>query len=163
MQCSASIISEEWLLTAAHCLKCSTCSKDPAAYSVVAGLLDTGADNVNDHLDAVYTAAQIVVHENYSTTLDANNASSPGVFNDIALVRVSRPFKFTPSLQPIKLSDSLADPLKGVDVYVAGWGFTTSDYNLQDLLNWVTVTAVATAGSKTCGNYSAQFGSSTFK
>lgn len=103
--CGASIISDRFLLTAAHCVQFEY-SKPESLYAVVGTVLPSKNG-------AKYALDRIVLHESF----DPNT-----VFNDIALLRTVKKITFNNFVQPISL------PTKNtpgdVEAYISGWGVT---------------------------------------
>ena len=115
--CGGSVINEEWVVTAAHCVR---------NYSAGQLLVIAGTSDVNDvEAGHQYRIAEIIVHEDYVY-------SGGGASYDIALLRMANRFDFsTPSIQPIQtinradVAMGLADP--GVMAIISGWGRLYSD------------------------------------
>ncbi|KAG7200507.1 hypothetical protein KM043_001071 [Ampulex compressa] len=122
--CGATIISEEWVLTAAHC------SQQPIKdYTLRTGstLVDAGG--------SLHKLKEIIVHEKYSK----NFWGVPT--NDIALMRLEKPLVFDDTRQPILLfeQDELSTP--GANAVVTGWGWTSRE--LPKVLQTVQVPIVS--------------------
>ncbi|MCX6253654.1 MAG: trypsin-like serine protease [Bacteroidia bacterium] len=115
-QCGGSIISGEWIVTAAHCTKNS--NGDPVSPSAMS--VKVGANNPHNALEGkTYNISEVIVHEGYNNqTLD----------NDIALLKITDSINFVNAV-PIKLisADDVAEGATnpGVMSWVTGWGLTS--------------------------------------
>lgn len=113
--CGGSIISNNWIITAAHCTK----NDYDETISASEMALIVGANNPRSTLDGkIYRVSEVIVHENY----DSNTLN-----NDIALLKLKEPINYT-NAEPIKLvsakdaSAGATDP--GVMSWVTGYGIT---------------------------------------
>ncbi|XP_047000591.1 trypsin alpha-like [Schistocerca americana] len=118
--CGASIISSNWALSAAHCVKgASINSMQLRAGSSVRGSGGT-----------VHSIANCHMHESYGDNDDY----------DIAVLQVSNAFSFGPNVQAVALASS--EPPAGTSATVSGWGATSSGDNGASILRAVTVQIV---------------------
>uniref|UniRef100_A0A667X3T3 Peptidase S1 domain-containing protein n=1 Tax=Myripristis murdjan TaxID=586833 RepID=A0A667X3T3_9TELE len=103
--CGGSLINREWVMSAAHCF-----SRWVTIKKVSLGRQSLQGNNPNQ---VTQTVAEIILHPNYdSDTSD----------NDIALLRLSSPVKFTDYIRPVCLAASDSVFNNGTDSWVTGWG-----------------------------------------
>ncbi|XP_034557725.1 suppression of tumorigenicity 14a [Notolabrus celidotus] len=112
--CGASIISQRWLVTAAHCVQDDgkTRYSQPGTWEAYLGLhtqRKIGSTVVKRNLK------QVISHPNYNAyTYD----------NDIALMELDTPVTYTDYIKPICLPASQHDFPTGNHVWITGWGAT---------------------------------------
>lgn len=80
--CGCSIISDKWILTAAHCLY----SSSPISVKILVGTVNLKNGG------KFYTAERFVLHESYN---------DPQYAHDIALIRVKETIAFNDKVQPV--------------------------------------------------------------
>uniref|UniRef100_A0A4W3K8V7 Peptidase S1 domain-containing protein n=1 Tax=Callorhinchus milii TaxID=7868 RepID=A0A4W3K8V7_CALMI len=103
--CGASIISDRWLLSAAHCFQDN--NANPSLWTAFFGSVIVGEGTSR-------TIERIITHPNFSI---------PGLFNnDIAVLELSSPLTFTDFIRPICLPSSSHVFRDGQTCTVTGWG-----------------------------------------
>ncbi|XP_059499560.1 transmembrane protease serine 11C-like isoform X1 [Stegostoma tigrinum] len=103
--CGASIISDKWLISAAHCFQ--KAFANPSNWKAYMGSIFVGRGISR-------TITEIHVHPNYSIPMNFNN--------DIAVLELSSPVNFNKFIQPICLPSSREVISAGRKCTITGWG-----------------------------------------
>ncbi|XP_031636579.1 chymotrypsin-1-like isoform X1 [Contarinia nasturtii] len=122
--CGCVIISDHWILTAAHCL-------NYYFNSILVGTNDVKSGGIS------FKPLEIIQHEMYH---------KPGRFDhDIGLIRVDK-IEFNEKVQPIKITSNYVE--KGAEVQAFGWGRLIADGPSPQYLQTIRLTTISHAECK---------------
>ncbi|XP_065567491.1 uncharacterized protein LOC136031714 isoform X2 [Artemia franciscana] len=107
-QCGATLVSDRWLISAGHCFYHSTDSHWVARL----GALRRGSNFISPY-EQLKEISHILLHPGYRDV---------GYINDISLLRLQEPVKFTDYVRPVCLPSSNTPIENGRMCTVVGWG-----------------------------------------
>ncbi|CAH1126141.1 unnamed protein product [Ceutorhynchus assimilis] len=118
--CGGSIISKNWILSAAHCTQSAASS-----YRVVVGVILQTDQNIPGQ--QIIAVRQIINHPGYPGGVQVSA-------DDVCLIRLSKPLSFTANVQPIAIPPQGAK-YQGSST-LSGWGLTVSGGNIPNHLQY---------------------------
>ncbi|CAF4764222.1 unnamed protein product [Pieris macdunnoughi] len=117
--CGAAVISDRWILTAAHCVE----GRQPSEFTVVVGTLSRTKGGTT------YEISKVITHKEYK---------KPDRFkNDIAVISTKKAIEFNKNVQPLPLPKK--DITAGLSCILSGWGKLGRNRSSPDKLQYLYV------------------------
>ncbi|KAI0232599.1 Chymotrypsin-like protease CTRL-1 [Lamellibrachia satsuma] len=129
--CGASLISNEWLVTAAHCVN----GQSSYRMQIVLGMHDRTTRRLGKPM--AYRIAKFVKHYSF---INSGRLGFPG---DIALIKLSSPVRYNEFVKPIPMAPAGAE-FVGSTCYITGWGRLYGSGPLPNLLQEAKVDLIST-------------------
>ncbi|KAI8127782.1 Serine protease SP24D [Lucilia cuprina] len=131
--CGGSIISRNYVVTAAHCVTTGSGSTIRNT-SLSMMTIRAGSREVNSG-GIIVGVSKVIVHPDYKN-----------FNNDIAVIKLSKPLELSGSIQPIALAKQ--NPKSGVKVVTSGWGRLRTGGDTPQILQFNTLTSISNAECK---------------
>jgi len=125
--CGSTLISDQWIVTASHCVDSASQEEMVRTHRVVLGQRNLLSAVKTAGVGALLPISKVILHPSYDQPQGSTNY-------DIALIKLAKPVKLSPSIQPaclptahINETTKSATVLKNKNngrpvLFVAGWG-----------------------------------------